>query len=63
MTPLFSHNREVSGVHLRGVKSGEDMCTTKGHGSQLSVMDAEPRKHGDRSVFDTLVVHAVNDGC
>lgn len=39
------------------------MCTSKGHGSLLSPMDAEPRKHGYRSVFDTLVVHAVNDEC
>jgi len=26
-------------------------------------MGAEPRKYGLRSVFDTLVVHTVNDGC
>jgi len=26
-------------------------------------MDAEPRKYGVRSVFDTLVVHTVNNGC
>jgi len=26
-------------------------------------MDAEPRKRGERSVLETLVVHAVNDGC
>jgi len=50
-------------VHLLGVKSDKDMCATKGHGSCLLRIDAEPRKHGDRSVFDTLVVHAVNDGC
>lgn len=61
--PPFLHIWEVSGVHLLGVKSGEDMCATRGHGGYLSYMDAEPRKHGDRSVFDTLVVHAVNDGC
>lgn len=50
-------------MHPLGVKSNEGMCTTKGHGSLPFRMDAEPRKHGDRSVFDTLVVHAVNDGC
>jgi len=50
-------------VHLLGVKSSEDMFATKGHGSCLLRIDVEPRKHGDRSVFDTLVVHAVNHGC
>ncbi len=25
--------------------------------------DAEIRKHGDQTGLDTLVVHAVNDGC
>lgn len=45
------------------MKSNKDMCATKGHGSFPLRIDAKPRKHGDRSVFDTLVVHAVNDGC
>ena len=28
-----------------------------------TVTDAEARKHGEQTGLDTLVVHAVNDGC
>ena len=28
-----------------------------------AVTDAEERKRGERTGLDTLVVHAVNDGC
>jgi len=45
------------------MKSNESLRATRGHGGFLLQMDAEPRKYGARSVFDTLVVHTVNDGC
>lgn len=49
-------------MRVQGVKSGEDSCTTKGHGSRPSVIDVEPRKRGFQSVLETPVVHALNDG-
>jgi len=55
--------REVSGEYARGMKSSESIRATRGHGGSLPHTDAEPRKYGHRSVFDTLVVHTVNDGC
>ena len=45
------------------MKFGEGVRTTNGHGSRPSTLDAELREYGARSVFDTLVVHTVNDGC
>jgi hypothetical protein len=53
----------VNGMYSREVKFIERVCTTKGHGSFPSTIDAEPRKHGYRSGLETLVVHAVNDEC
>jgi len=45
------------------VKFSEGPRATEGHGSFPPTLDAELRKYGHRSVFDTLVVHTVNDGC
>jgi hypothetical protein len=45
-----------------GVKSVQVIWGFKGHGRQLLRIDAVPRKYGNRSVFDTLVVHTVNHG-
>ncbi len=53
----------VGGGHTSEVKFGEGVCATNGHGSRPPGMGTEPRKYGVRSVFDTLVVHTVNDGC
>jgi len=55
--------RGVSGEYARGMKSSESIRATRGHGGFLPRTDAEPRKYGYRSVFDTLVVRTVNDGC
>jgi len=55
--------RGVSGGYARGMKSSESIRATRGHGGFLPQTDAEPRKYGHRSVFDTLVVRTVNDGC
>lgn len=45
------------------MKFNEGVPAPNGHGSRPGGVDAEPREYGDRSVFDTLVVHTVNDGC
>jgi len=45
------------------VKFSKGLCATKGHGSVLYKMDTDPWKYGYQSVFDTLVVHTVNNGC
>ncbi len=45
------------------MKFEEGSRATKGHGSHPKRMGAEPRQYGDPSVFDTLVVRTVNDGC
>lgn len=50
-------------MRVPGVTSAEDPRATKGHGSPPAETDAEPRKHGVRSVLETPVVRAVNDGC
>jgi hypothetical protein len=34
-----------------------------GEDTDLEITDAEVRKRGERIGLDTLVVHAVNDGC
>lgn len=57
------HLSGVGGVHSPEVKFDEGVCATNGHGSRPRQMGTEPRKYGVRSVFDTLVVHTVNDGC
>ncbi len=36
---------------------------TSGEGGSLPGTDAEVRKRGEQTGLDTLVVHAVNDGC
>ncbi len=36
---------------------------TGGEGGDLFETDAEARKRGEQTGLDTLVVHAVNDGC
>lgn len=45
------------------MKFSEGPRATEGHGSFPPALDAELRKYGHRSVFDTLVVHTVNHGC
>jgi len=61
--PPCRHAPGVGGPHAREVKFAEGVWAPNGHGSQPGGMGAEPRKYGVRSVFDTLVVHTVNDGC
>jgi len=61
--PRCEQRRGVGGWHARGVKSEEGVRAPRGHGGPPSPLGAEPRKYGSRSVFDTLVVHTVNNGC
>ena len=49
-------------LYSLGIKSGEAIWGPNGHGRALRRIDAQLRKCGDRSVFDTLVVHTVNHG-
>ena len=46
-----------------GVKSDDTGRNTKGEGNYLGKTDAKARRCGERTGFDTPVVHTVNDGC
>jgi len=61
--PQQQQRGRVGGWHARGVKSVQGVRATRDHGGRLAPLAAEPRTYGPRSVFDTLVVHTVNDGC
>ncbi len=45
------------------VKYVEIGKNTSGEGGYLTVSDTKTRKRGEQTGLDTLVVHAVNDGC
>ncbi len=54
---------EVSGTASVEVKFVDIRKNTSGEGGSLPDTDAEVRKRGEQTGLDTLVVHAVNDGC
>ncbi len=54
---------EVSGTASVEVKFVDIRKNTSGEGGSLADTDAEVRKRGEQTGLDTLVVHAVNDGC
>ena len=45
------------------VKYVEIGKNTSGEGGYLDGSDTKTRKRGEQTGLDTLVVHAVNDGC
>ncbi len=54
---------EVSGTASVEVKFVDIRKNTSGEGAHWPGTDAEVRKRGEQTGLDTLVVHAVNDGC
>jgi hypothetical protein len=54
---------EEGGILGVEVKFVDIERNTGGEGGLLDVTDAETRKRGEQTGLDTLVVHAVNDGC
>ena len=50
----------IPGVAVKCVDIGRN---TRGEGGLLAVPDAEARERGEQTGLDTLVVHALNDGC
>ncbi len=54
---------EVGGIPSVEVKFVDIRKNTGGEGGPLIGTDAEVRKRGEQTGLDTLVVHAVNDGC
>ncbi len=58
-----SSPREVSGTASVEVKFVDIRKNTSGEGAHWLGTDAEVRKRGEQTGLDTLVVHAVNDGC
>ncbi len=58
-----SRPEEVSGIPSVEVKFVDIRKNTSGEGGSLVRSDAEVRKRGEQTGLDTLVVHAVNDGC
>ncbi len=58
-----SSSGEVSGTASVEVKFVDIRKNTSGEGGSLPDTDAEVRKRGEQTGLDTLVVHAVNDGC
>ncbi len=59
----ISSPEEVGGTPSVEVKFVDIRKNTSGEGGQLAGTDAEVRKRGEQTGLDTLVVHAVNDGC
>ncbi len=53
----------MSGIPSVEVKFVDIRKNTSGEGGSLLGTDAEVRKRGEQTGLDTLVVHAVNDGC
>ncbi len=53
----------MSGIPSVEVKFVDIRKNTSGEGGSLARTDAEVRKRGEQTGLDTLVVHAVNDGC
>ncbi len=56
-------SREVGGIPSVEVKFVDIRKNTGGEGAHWLDTDAEVRKRGEQTGLDTLVVHAVNDGC
>ncbi len=54
---------EVSETASVEVKFVDIRKNTSGEGAHWPDTDAEVRKRGEQTGLDTLVVHAVNDGC
>lgn len=53
---------EISGICRGKVKCIDPTGTISGRGGLPCRIDAEARRHGDRTGLDTPVVHADNDG-
>ncbi len=53
----------MSGIPSVEVKFVDIRKNTSGKAAHWSGSDAEVRKRGEQTGLDTLVVHAVNDGC
>ncbi len=58
-----SRPEEVSGTASVEVKFVDIRKNTVAKAAHWSGSDAEARKRGEQTGLDTLVVHAVNDGC
>ena len=54
---------EGGGIPGVGVKSVDIRRTPVAKAATWTGTDAEARKRGEQTGLDTLVVHAVNDGC
>ncbi len=54
---------EVGGILGGEVKFVDIEGNTSGEAANWTNTDAETRKRGEQTGLDTLVVHAVNDGC
>ncbi len=53
----------MSGIPSVEVKFVDIRKNTRAKAAHWSGSDAEVRKRGEQTGLDTLVVHAVNDGC
>jgi hypothetical protein len=58
-----SRKKEENGISSGEVKFVDIRRNTRGEGDFLFFSDIEPRKRGEQTGLDTLVVHAVNDEC
>ncbi len=58
-----SSSGEGGGIPSVEVKFVDIGRNTGGEGGHLPETDAQVRKRGEQTGLDTLVVHAVNDGC
>ncbi len=64
--PLIQHvlsSREVGGIPSVEVKFVDIRKNTGRKAAHWLDTDAEVRKRGEQTGLDTLVVHALNDGC
>ncbi len=64
--PLIQHvssPEEVGGIPSVEVKFVDIRKNTVAKAAHWSGTDAEVRKRGEQTGLDTLVVHALNDGC
>jgi len=50
-------------IFIEGVKSVDNKKNTKGVGIFQHFIDTKIRKRGEQTGLDTLVVHALNNGC
>ncbi len=56
----MEEGRGIPGVEVKFVDIGRN---TSAKAATWANIDAEVRKRGEQTGLDTLVVHAVNDGC